>query len=1011
MGTKRRREEKVSAQDSSGPTDDQHPRKRIQKYTEDDSRLAKWFGDLAEDVRSTRLSACKEIILFLEKATKDQKDRILQRLIRGLCSSRKSARLGFSLTFTALLDKLCGHAASADWDYQVSDLLPTVESLTSPPSNANNQEKRDYQLGRCLAYRAFIQSKALYALPVPEGVAISNQLLDHIFALYKRAPFIRQECGTTANSLLSTAGGTDPAYATALLQAYHQHGLLKTSDGLAAWLDGQQLFPEGLDLPTNVWHNNDPLSPQERSTLVKILRDNVSDTDIEGSSSTGQAQKIPCLAWVPVLDTVARRSKQEGTGQSDPSFFSQFWKEAVDDAFFSAKASSERKAIGLQIVRLAIIKVDAHLVSELLSPHVVRCIINQRSSPSNSLHAAADTPLRTLCQRSKQQPELGARILRTTFSTIGLPNLDKLTRSKTIDELLSHVLASDAEEVLQVIDSNISRPKTSEHADVEVCQRSYADLLLTFARKQRPQLPSSALTEQHPTTHFPWTKLFSIMAQHAYLVKKGAEPLSTTVQEMFQARIMSCLTHTMESGLDPNFEHSTHVVTTINKLVKSGKHTLILKADQNVMDVLSKAASRLHSARKAVKDTDNKDRPILQAFKLLFSLSILQVHNGDADAVSMLEELDQCYETSATSTSSISLLIEILLGFLSRPSALFRKLAEQVFTAISTQVDEDGLQALLEILQKPENLSGQQELFDNADDMADMADDASDDNSEESSGSSDDLEASDVEMVDANGNGTADTNDSAEGSSEDDDDNDNDSSDSSDDEADSPPDDELTAFESKLAQTLGTSKIATGEDDDDTSDDSDMDDDQMMALDGHLTKIFQERTKVSSKKKDNKDAKGNVINFKNRVLDLLGVFIKQCYSRPLVLDLIAPLLQLIRTTTNKELSTRAYNVLKSLFDTCAKHKSFPTAPTEDLFAALAAVHDELKASPSKIHASATSRSSLFLVKVAVTQDRANYALAADMYSTLQKAWYADPRSKIPSTAFTEWTSWSINSRK
>ncbi|KAG8623531.1 hypothetical protein KVT40_008507 [Elsinoe batatas] len=1011
MGTKRRREEKVSAQNSSGPTDDQHPRKRIQRYTEDDSRLAKWFADLAEEVRSTRLSACKEIILFLEKASKDQKDRILQRLIRGLCSSRKSARLGFSLTFTALLDKLCGHAASADWDYQVSDLLPTVESLTSPPSNANNQEQRDYQLGKCLAYRAFIQSKVLYALAVHEGVAIANQLLDHIFALYKQAPFIRQECGTTANSLLSTPGGSDPAYASALLQAYHRHGLSKTADGLAAWLDAQRLFPEGLDLPGSIWHKDDPLSPQERSILVKILRDNVNDADAEVSSSTGQAQKTPCLAWVPVLDTVARRSKQVGSGQSDASFFSHFWKEAVDDAFFSAKASSERKAIGLQIVRLAIIKVDAHLVGDLLSPHVVRCIINQRSRSSNSLHAAAETPLRTLCQRSRQQPELAVRILRTMFNTMGLPNLDKLTRSKTIDELLSHVPVRDAEEVLELIDSNISRPKTSEHADAEVCQRSYADLLLTFSRKQRPQLPSSEGTEQQPATPFPWTKLFSIMAQHAYLVKKGAEPLSTAIQEIFQARIMSCLTHTMESGLDPNFEHSTHVVTTINKLVKSGKHTLILKADQNVMDVLSKAASRLHSAKKAVKDTDNKDRPILQAFKLLFSLSILQVHNGDADAVSILEELDQCYETSTTSTSSVSLLIEILLGFLSRPSALFRKLAEQVFAAISTQVDEDGLQALLEILEKPENLSGQQELFDNADDVAEMAADASDDNSEESDGSSDDLEDSDVEMIDTTGNGTADTSDSAEESSEDDEDDDDSPSNSSDEEAASQPDAELTALESKLAQTLGTSKVATGEDDGDTSDDSDMDDDQMMALDGHLTKIFQERTKVSSKKKDNKDAKGNVINFKNRVLDLLGVFIKQCYSRPLVLDLITPLLRLIRTTTNKELSTRAFNVLKSLFDTCAKHKSFPTAPAEDLFATLAAVHDELKVSPSKIHASATSRSSLFLVKVAVTQDRANYTRAADMYLALQKAWYTDARNKIPSTAFTEWTSWSINSRK
>ncbi|KAF4548989.1 DNA polymerase phi-like protein [Elsinoe fawcettii] len=894
------------------------------------------------------------------------------------------------------------------------------EKVSARDESGPTDEKRDHQLGRCLAFRAIIQSKALHGRAAADGVPALNQLLDHVFDLYKQAPFIRQECGTTANSVVSTARFTQspaPAYATALLHAYHKHGISKTSEGLAAWLDAQSLFPESLDLPAGVWQKDDPLHPQERSTLVKILRDNLNETGSETASvplSTGQAQKIPCAAWLPTLTAVADRTKLAGTEKTDTAFFVQFWKEAVDDAFFSAKASSERKAIGLQVVRLAIARLDTSLVGEVLSPHVVRCIINQRSSPSNSLHTAVEVPLKALCQRSKQDPEVAAIFLRAIIDKSGLPNFDRLTRTKTIDELLSHVAAEDVEQILDIVDNTICRPKTSEHTDAEVSQRSCADLLLALARKQHPAITanrtgpraSNLVTSNGTTSIFPWTKLFSLLAQHAYLIKKGTEPLLPAIQEVYQARTMSCLTHTLDAGLDPDFDHATHVVTTIKKLTKSGKHDLVLKADPAVLNILATGSTRLQAVKKSLTTASDKDRPTLQAFKLLFSLSILQVYNGDPDAVSILEELEECYETLSKSKNAISLLVEILLGFLSRPSALFRKLAEQVFAAISPQVHEDGLNTLLEILEKPENMSGQQELFENADEVAEMVVDGSEASS--AGDSSDDLEASDVEMIEASDNDEADDSSDAEDASEDDDS----FTESSDGDKVSQPDDELTAFESKLAQTLGTSKIAShGNADDETSDESDMDDDQMMELDGHLTKIFQERTKESSKKKDNKDAKGNVINFKSRVLDLLAVFVKQCYSRSVVLSTITPLLQLVRTTTNKELSSRAFNTLKALFDTCAKHKTFPDSFADDMFAVLSGVHQELAQSNSKIHASAASRSSLFIVKAAALQDRAHYSRAVDMYSALQKSWYADPRSKIPAAAFTEWTSWSINSRK
>lgn len=92
------------------------------------------------------------------------------------------------------------------------------------------------------------------------------------------------------------------------------------------------------------------------------------------------------------------------------------------------------------------------------------------------------------------------------------------------------------------------------------------------------------------------------------------------------------------------------------------------------------------------------------AFKLLYSLTVLQVYNGDGDAVSMLDELEFCYskfvgkESKEDETSDASdALVEILLSFASKQSQLFRRMSEQVFSAFADKVTENGLDSLVSV--------------------------------------------------------------------------------------------------------------------------------------------------------------------------------------------------------------------------------------------------------------------------------------------------------------------------
>lgn len=383
-------------------------------------------------------------------------------------------------------------------------------------------------------------------------------------------------------------------------------------------------------------------------------------------------------------------------------------------------------------------------------------------------------------------------------------------------------------------------------------------------------------------------------------------------------------------------------------------------------------------------------------------MTILQVYNGDTDAVSIIYELDTCHQSiskkqNSAGSESFDLLLEILLSFLAKPSALFRKLAGQVFAIFTADITSDGLQSLIEVLEKGESLTGQQDLFDQ--DIDGVKDGMSDD----------DLEiASDIEVIEDAENSDSISEDE-QNSSADSETSNQESEEISDGEKNG---EELAKFDAMLADTLKTSQpggnaALPG----DSSDDEEMDDEQMMALEPHLTKIFQERKKTTSKKREKKDARENVINFKNRVLDLLLIYVKKQQANALALQLILPLLRLVRISTSKQIAEKSFSLLKEYFDAC-KGKELPV-PDEggEIWEILDEIHAEARLDGSKLHGNACSRSSLFVVKVLVALDVNNYGRAVDVYSESQKQWFLDTKSKTQPALFTEWINWSINTRK
>lgn len=276
-----------------------------------------------------------------------------------------------------------------------------------------------------------------------------------------------------------------------------------------------------------------------------------------------------------------------------------------------------------------------------------------------------------------------------------------------------------------------------------------------------------------------------------------------------------------------------------------------------------------------------------------------------------------------------------------------------------------------------------------------------DDNEDDDDESSEASDVEDIEMADTKSAGS-----SSEDATSDDSDASSDSK-----EPSEGPDDELTEFNAKLAQALGTRPGAQDLDAGvGSSSDEDMDDEQMEALDSHLETVFRERKKLTSKKTEKKDAKENIVNFKCRVLELLEIYIKQQHANTLALNLLLPILTVIRTTTSPLVSNKACNLIREYSRLC-KGDGLPTVVgTESIFELLESVHIEAGKEASNAHGSACSQASLLIVRLLVAQDRENLRRVVKVYASTQEKTLFGSNCKVKTPFFTDWLNWCTSAK-
>lgn len=642
-------------------------------------------------------------------------------------------------------------------------------------------------------------------------------------------------------------------------------------------------------------------------------------------------------------------------------------------SLFDSNSSHERKFWGFQIFEKVLPVLGEDQIPLVFTTNFMRCFINNLSSEDRFLNKAAKHTMAAM--HAKADSNEAVRLTLITQLLDKNPNFDRISRSKTVETLLGGLDVSHIQQYLQYLTKAFLQQDGPDSSNMERGKRIDISRQWTidqmFSLFRNPKVPREEGWIKSILEFYLVHAFFNIKkvdAKNKYVEAHAlpAPALSTATREHCRTRFygmmaelstMAPLAAKKESEedtvnysrrlngtmLDGTFWCSSALSMMVDlekaknfeSLVEMGEETA--KAKKTALALVGKIQEKSKKASKELKAQ-------YKAFELLFVQMILQLYVEPEDSTNILGELHECYDKVFTTSKKangkkadddeeelqpIEVIIDILLSFLIKPSALLRHVSEQVFVIFADKMTKTGLELMLSTLQTK----------DNKDDMFGEEDEEDEDAEADAHNQSDDDEDSNDEDDD-----------------EEDESEDMDVDEDDDEDDDSAPVDE--EFRKKLAEAL---KVKDG-DDDESEEEELLGDDEMMAFDEKLNEIFKQKKLAKAQEKG---AKETLIHFKNKVLDLLELYIKKQSSNELVLDLIVPLLSLvlIPSASNKPVHDKISALLRSKL---AKVKDYPREYDEEhVFDILTQVHELAKKSPDAKFSGLCGDLSLLLVKVLI----------------------------------------------
>ncbi|KAM4059080.1 DNA polymerase phi domain-containing protein [Hirsutella rhossiliensis] len=923
-----------------------------------------------------------------------------RRLFRGLASGRNASRLGFSLVITEIMSQLFGQKSSLESKYPgltFDSVLALLVDKTQAVGSLPGQEERDHYFGQLFGIECFVRSGVVFA-----DTSKWDAVLDLLLKLGNKKVWLRSQCGWVLVQALEQMSEDEVKNTLLKVEAA---GLAKTPEGAAAWLVALNRYPK---LRLKPWRN--PLSSKSLSDLAAVLKESfkVSNTDAD-EMAQGNGKQVGWSAQLHFVWDIILGCFVKGGAEADLDGLNQFWSRVVDDGLFSKNATDGQKFKGFMVFQKmlqGLVDQDAKLEC-LFSKNFMTCLMNQAAKEDRYLHRAAVKTLKAIEGLVSTHPGALVPVLRNLLGKNGVYSFDQRTSTKTVDKLLQIINLQSAEGALAVIRQPIASLKQRENDEAKVTLRLYADYLSKVLNAFASDAPAESLSDaKKGATYGPVLQELSALAySQPEGIPQGA--LTEQLRDHCRSRIESSLARLTRRTDD--FKTFCGAVASIDP----SSRTMTEEIKSAINDALSRMKKLLKN-----KSKKQDEKGLAQGLAMLHAVSIFQLYNENPDAMEVLDDLAQFSDRLKTGHAgdggegSSELLVEILLSMVARPSSLMRQISQQVFDAFTGQISAQGLALLTDPLASGESTRGEKELFNTEEDGMEV--DGSGSSDEDAAADSDVEIDSDVEFVGLAGSGEGSDEEGGDEEESGDYEQSGDDEDKSDAVAEGQAPQDLDELVGKI---LNSHRLDKDDDAVESCSDGDMSDSEMLALDEKLAEVFRQRTKSRpDSKKQKKDAKQSVVNFKHRILDLVDVYVGNEALNPLAFSLLVPLLRLMRTTSAKPLASRACEIILNYQRGCKKARGGGggregdkevAAAAGDLLPLLLEVHGEAAKDNSHAYSKAASAASLIVASAMFAADREAIKQMAAVYAKTQSEWVLG-EARLQNSFFADWNNWCQN---
>ncbi|XP_071110984.1 uncharacterized protein [Haliotis cracherodii] len=846
-----------------------------------DSSVLEVFKTLAEGNDQARSLATNFLISHLQTQQKTPEicsdlSYSLQRLIKGLSSNRKWARLGYSVALTQILrvfEVVTGQL-----------VLEGIDKHLVVTQHDSKNEAGAVYMGKAFGFLAIIQSGKLFQ----SEPGLVSEVVENLRHISTQKSYLQPICYQGLVSLVAKVSGE---VFTAQVWPHLEADLVLGWDDcspntllLVYWSAKVHKKKLNKAFMTKHWGSMKLFGEKNYANMLQVLQKSAENHPV-----------IHSIVDVIVDDLAA-------SGHDVVGFFNQVVLKLLE-------GSHSHKYLGLHLYLKMVPSItDPAQLRKTLSPAIMNMLVFNLPRKDSTAHTTCHSIVGSLLSKlGAGDSDMDTAVLECFTRAPGSLNFDNVTSTHTVSAILHKISEEAVKQYAASLMAYINGTDRTFPGGQEKLAVSQFCSMLTSPKVKDPKWRLSVLQFLLARSFFTVTCPNNSLPQCEVLANQPNNAVKQCLRANFYKALNTLATLNPEKS--SRAEHFQSYVGLVYEVVKY-TDTLIKSPDSvtlqletglqeeilEIWEEVVKIAAQIEKKRKKEKSISHHD-----AFLMLFTYVGLLLFSEPESVVTVMEDLRVCYE-KATQKKKVKLddepawmevVTEVLVSMMSQRSNLTRVIANTVFTALQSNLSREALGIIVTALQPNKTADEEEDMLAFEDDIP---------------------EEMDADSLTEDTTTTDDNNENSEDDSEDE---------SSADEEPEVTVDEALRETVKVA--LGKAAVADDEDEDEEESESDLSDSEMMKLDSKLAEVFRSLKKGRSQ--EEKEKRWQILLFKSRLLDLVETVVKSQLSASHAMDVVELLLQLMdaghRLKEEKQLGDRAFSIFRRLAKKQKEIKSDP----------------------------------------------------------------------------------------